>query len=180
MGKKVDISDLFDKKTEISKPKKNMSKAVIVFVILDFLAIICLFLIYGPIDYFRNLWITTAMKKMNHKYLARVLYSEKTIQHVLANNYVIESAEDTDISTINIGDNEDPGIYESIYEEQILKRDPEQPDYKIIDIEGINNYGLKYKGYLVVIYDPGGYGKVVGEFIQGLPLLKEKMELFYF
>ena len=36
MGKKVDISDLFDKKTEISKPKKNMSKAVIVFVILDF------------------------------------------------------------------------------------------------------------------------------------------------
>ena len=83
-------------------------------------------------------------------------------------------------STINIGDNEDPGIYESIYEEQILKRDPEQPDYKIIDIEGINNYGLKYKGYLVVIYDPGGYGKVVGEFIQGLPLLKEKMELFYF
>lgn len=159
MNEEIEILDIsedvgFSKSTSKVMKKKKKKNAIVVFAILDVLAITCLFLAYGPINHFRDLLVTTAMRTMSHKYLARTLYSEKTIQKVLANNYIAEFTESTDISAINIGANEDPGVYESIYEEQILKRDPNNPDYKIIDIKGTNSLGLKYKGYLVVVYDP--------------------------
>lgn len=49
-----------------------------------------LFLFYGPWDGFRNFWITSAMTTMNHQYLATWLYSDETIQKVLANNQIVE------------------------------------------------------------------------------------------
>ena len=54
--------------------------------ILDVLAVIFLFFAYGPISYFRELLITTAMTTKDHKYLARILYSEKTIAKVTKKN----------------------------------------------------------------------------------------------
>ena len=117
-------------------------------IILDILALGVIFLAYGPISYFRNLLVTTAMTTMSHHYLARTIYTDKMISYTLSNNYVSEGKQNTNTSDIII-DNEDDGNYESIYEEQILKRDPDNDLYKVIPIDENG-----YKGYLVAIYDP--------------------------
>ena len=78
------------------------------------------------------------MTTMEHKYLAYILYDEETVDEVLANNRIIESGESTDTSAINTELAEDTGVYESVYEEQILKREEGQ-QYKILDIEGKNS-----------------------------------------
>ena len=49
-----------------------------------------LFLFYGPINSFKEFWISSAMTTMSHQYLATALYSDKTIQEVLQNNSIIE------------------------------------------------------------------------------------------
>ena len=87
------------------------------------MALICFFLAYGPYSYFRELLVTTAMTTMSHKYLAYILYSEETVKEILDKNKIVESGESTDTSAINTELAEDTGVYESIYEEQILKRD---------------------------------------------------------
>lgn len=146
----IEIDDI----EELEKPKKKVKKgAIITFIVLDFLAVLGLFFTYGPIDYFRNYWVTTAMRTQSHKYLARIFYSSDTIQEIMANNCVLEINDSTNVNDIVFGSNEDPGVYESIYEEQILKRDSNNNDYKIIDISG-TDHGMKYRGYLVAIYDP--------------------------
>ncbi len=128
--------------------EKKISKLNITFIILDILALGVIFLAYGPISYFRNLLVTTAMTTMSHHYLARTIYTDKMISYTLSNNYVSEGKQNTNTSDIII-DNEDDGNYESIYEEQILKRDPDNDLYKVIPIDENG-----YKGYLVAIYDP--------------------------
>ena len=129
------------------KEKKKKNKLVITCIVLDILALIGYFVTYGPWDYLRNLLVTTAMTTMSHHYLARTFYSDEMIRKVLANNYVEESGESTDTSQITFIEN-DSGIYESIYEEQILDRDKDDV-YKLIPISGNN-----YKGTLVAVYDP--------------------------
>lgn len=128
---------------------KKKKKTAIVLLILDVCIIICFFLAYGPFSYLRELYITTAVTTMTHKYLARTIYTEDMIQDVLDGNYVKESGESTDTSDIVIGDIDDSGEYDSVYDEQILTRDPEHPEYKLIPLKGSN-----YKGYMVAIYDP--------------------------
>ena len=66
-------------------------KYLITFIILDSLFLFSFtFLFYGPWSGFRNFWITTAMTTKNHRYLATLFYSDKTIQKVLNNNTVVE------------------------------------------------------------------------------------------
>ena len=117
-------------------------KKVVACIILDFLMITFLFLAYGPISYFRNLLITTAMTTKSHHYLAYTLYSKSTIEKVLKNNYVIEDKNNSDID-IEFDEEE----YIDEYDEQILKRDSNEL-YKIIPLSGSG-----YKGNMVVIYD---------------------------
>ena len=136
------------KKKDKSNKKKSSKGWVITFSILDVIAIVCLFLMYGPISYFRNLWVTSAMTTMSHKYLAYIFFNQNSINHILENNKVIESGSDGTTDGVDIA-GEDPGIYESIYEEQVLKRDPGNDLYKVIDVEGNG-----YKGHLLVVYDP--------------------------
>ena len=121
-------------------------KKVIILAILDIIAIFCLLLAYGPYSGFRDMFVTTAMDTKSHKYLAYILYSEEQIKDILSKNYLEESDETTDQGQINF-DNEDPHVYESIYEEQILKRDEGQL-YKIIEFDEKD-----YHVYLTVIYD---------------------------
>lgn len=121
-------------------------KKVIILAILDIIAIFCLLLAYGPYSGFRDMFVTTAMDTKSHKYLAYILYSEEQIKDILSKNYLEESDEITDQGQINF-DNEDPHVYESIYEEQILKRDEGQL-YKIIEFDEKD-----YHVYLTVIYD---------------------------
>jgi len=123
-----------------------MKKKVII--ILDILLIIFLFIIYGPISYFRVTLITTAMKTKDHKYLVRTFYSEETIAKVMSENYIEEISENTDTSAIKFEDLKETNNYESKYEEQILKKDVDNDLYKIVKVTGSN-----YVGYMVVVYD---------------------------
>ena len=134
------------------KPKRKMSKKkkIIIGVTSGFVCFLFTFyfLFYGPWDGFRNFWITTAMTTMNHRYLATCLYSEETIQKVLASNSVIEPDGSTNTSLIKFTKYKKTTIYKNEYEKQILDRDPDDL-YQVIDIEGKG-----YNGFLVAIYDP--------------------------
>lgn len=123
-----------------------MKRLTIILLILDIIAIFCLLLAYGPYSGFRDMFITTAMNTMNHKYLAYILYNDNQINEVLNNNFMEQPNDITNQDDINF-DNEDPHEYESIYEEQILKRDKDQL-YKIIEFDEKD-----YHVYLTVIYD---------------------------
>lgn len=121
---------------------------VVLFAILDLMAVSCLVLAYGPNKKFKTFLVTTAMSTMNHKYLARTLYSENTINEVLKENTIEELDETTDTSAITIGNYETKN-YESKYEEQILKKDKNNDLYKIIKFK---EDGCTY--YITVVYEP--------------------------
>lgn len=149
---------------------KKKKKTAIFLLIIDVCMIICFFLAYGPFSYLRELYITTAMTTMSHKYLARTIYTEDIINDVLDGNYVKETGESTNTKDIVIGDIDDSGEYDSIYDEQILTRDPAHPEYKLIPLKGSS-----YQGYMVAIYDPSRVELVmtnklgrVGQFLREL------------
>ena len=129
--------------------KRKIKKIIIVIIILIILGISTLaFLLYGPYPGFREWLITTAMTTMSHQYLATWFYDDETIQEVLSRNKVQEINEITDTNTIVV-DNTDRTEYANEYERQILEKDPNNDDYKIIEIKGKG-----YSGYMAVIYDP--------------------------
>lgn len=137
-------------KNEAKLIKNNKGiKSTILLIIIDFFAVACIFMVYGPFSWFKDTFITSAMKTMSHKYFAYVLYDQEIIDKTLSNNSVVETGATTDTTKIQTGYVEDPGVYESYYEEQILKRDNKDDIYKIVKLEG-----SKYKGYMVVVYDP--------------------------
>lgn len=124
-----------------------MKKSTVFLIIIDILGIAIYLLVYGPYKSFRDMFITTAMNTKSHTYLANVFYSENTIVNVLGSNYTQETGEETEVSQI-VFNTEDIGVYDSVYEEQILKKNPGNDDYKIIEF---NENG--YHVYLTVIYD---------------------------
>lgn len=127
--------------------KKIKTWLIVLLVVLDLGALTCLILAYGPNKKFKNFLITTSMSTMNHKYLAKTIYSEKTISKVLKMNRIVELNEETDTNAIKIGDYKTKN-YESVYEEEILKHN-EEDIYKIVT--------RKENGktiYITVIYDP--------------------------
>lgn len=123
---------------------KTITKILLVF---DILGIIGLFLVYGPITYFKDTLVTTAMTTMTHQYLAKVFYTDEMIEEVLQNNKVDDEGKSSDTSHIVFGDNNN-NIFDSVYEEEILSRE-EGAKYKIIPIKGNG-----YNGTLVAIYEP--------------------------
>ncbi len=135
----------------LKKSKWSLKRKVLVFGGSFMLLGICafLFLFYGPWVGFRNFWITSAMTTMNHQYLATWLYSDETIQKVLANNKVIEVSEDSDPDMIKIKKYTSKTIYKNEYEKDVLTKDPDNDLYKVINISGSS-----YQGFLVVVYDP--------------------------
>ena len=138
------------KKNKKDKAKKKSKKWVITFGILDVLAIVCIFLMYGPIAYFRNLWVTSAMTTMSHKYLAYIFFNQEQIDDIMSNNTIIEVEGETNQEDIKFEEEQPEEIvYSSPEEEQILTRDEGNDVYKVIDIEGDG-----YKGHMLVVYDP--------------------------
>lgn len=121
--------------------------SVKLFIIIDFIIIACFVFVYGPWEYAKTYWITTAMETGTHKYFANIFFSEETIKEVMENNSLEKLEDETDISDIVIGKEEQVDSYTSIYEKQILEHD-EDALYKLIT--------FKYKEfdcYLVAIYD---------------------------
>ena len=142
-----------NKRGQKRKHKKQVLKRIlIIFVILVVLGGSGFaFLLYGPYSGFRDWLITTAMTTMTHQYLATWFYDEATINAVLEKNKVQEIDEITDTNTVVINKTTDDNNvqYKNEYERAVLEKDPNNDDYKIINIEGKG-----YSGYLAVIYDP--------------------------
>ena len=70
---------------------KKTSKFSVFLIVIDVIAVVCFFVVYGPFSFFRDWFITTAMTTMTHKYFAYTLYSEDMIKETLDNNKIIES-----------------------------------------------------------------------------------------
>ncbi len=128
--------------------KRFKKKSTYFILFIDICVLICFFLAYGPIGYFRNLFVNTALKTMNHKYYAYVLYSEKTVKKIKDSNYFVKIDESTNTEDVVI-DTTEKEDYQSEYDKQILTRDKGNNDYKLINIK----VGSA-DGYLVAIYDP--------------------------
>ena len=138
------------KKTLFSKFLSFLSDIII-------LGTVCgLFLMYGPYNGFRDWYITTAMTTMNHQYLATWFYSDDTINDVLDRNKMVEIDAITDPSLITTTASTSTTTYANKYEEAVLEKDQEHPEYKIIPIKG-----KTYTGYLAVIYDPSSVQTLV-------------------
>lgn len=131
-----------------NKKKNKISKLTILFIILDLLAIGGFVMMYGPWDGVRNFYVTTAMKTKDHQYLAKIFYSDKTIDDIVNSNYFIEIKEKVKLDDVVI-DTSPKSSYKNKEDEEILTRDGNNEDYKIINLKvGIS------KAYLVAIYKP--------------------------
>lgn len=139
---------------KVNKTKRKISLNVKrIFLLLFSIGIIGLscgmFLLYGPYSKIRNTLITTAMTTMSHQYLAQWFFTDEYINEVLANNYVLESNEDTNPDLIKIDEFEDNDKYASKYEKDIFEGVDENTIYKKIEVKGTG-----YNGYIVAIYKP--------------------------
>ncbi len=126
----------------------------------DLAALICFFTVYGPLDSFRNWYVTTALSTGSHKYLAYIFYSPQQLEAIMAENQVIASGDVTDQDAIVIN-TDIPESFENEYERQILERDHGQ-EYKIFEISGKG-----YSGWVTVIYDPTRLNLTVSETDRG-------------
>ena len=70
------------KRDGIDKEKKRDNIFTIILSICDVIAVIVLFLLYGPYNGFRDFLVTTAMSTMRHQYLATTFYSDEYINKV--------------------------------------------------------------------------------------------------
>ncbi len=130
------------------KNKKKIYKTTILFIFLDLLAIAGFTLMYGPWGEFRNAFVSTAMNTMTHQYLAKIFYSDSTIEKIKNSNYFVEIDEEVKLDNITINTKE-KNKYKDSYEEELFTRTPGNDLYKVINLK----VGLT-KGYLVAIYDP--------------------------
>ena len=141
---------MFQKKKSFSSRKKSFRRRILV--VICFVYIIgfssFLFLFYGPINRFKEFWITSAMTTMNHQYLATWLYSDSYIQKVLEKNSIIEVNEISNPDEIHFR-KYTTTIYRNEFVKEILQKDSENDLYKVINISGQG-----YQGFLVAIYDP--------------------------
>ena len=143
---------------EFSLQRKKLNKILKLTSSLLYVSIFALasILLYGSNSSVRDFIIEKAMSTTNHQYLATWLFDEKTISNSLlelknATQVEINGSSKLEFDKINF----DQEIYTNIYEEQVLSRENEDDIYKIIEISGTTigaNY--KYRGYLVVVYDP--------------------------
>ena len=91
------------KKERVKDPdkiKKRDNIFTIILSICDVVAVVVLFLLYGPFNGFRDFLVTTAMSTMNHQYFATTFYSDEYINKVLARHSIKEPDGNTDISAI--------------------------------------------------------------------------------
>lgn len=136
------------------KRKKKKHRAPLhwftkVLIIVDVCAVICFGIAYGPLDFFRSWIVTTALTTDKHRYFAYILYSETTVKAIADANVTIESGDDSDSSKIVFTDPSTIVTYDSVYDEQILKKNEGNDLFKVIELKEDN-----YHGYVVAIYDP--------------------------
>ena len=146
---------------KVKKTKKVGKKKKVFIGVLSFFITLMLgglFLLYGPFPNFRNWLVTTAMTTMNHQYLAKMFYSNETIEKILEENKIIEPDSDTNLDIINTNSIRST-VYKDEYEKEILEHD-EGETYKMIEVSG-----KTYSGYLVAIYDPSKIKVVTSKYL---------------
>ena len=116
------------------KSKKKQLRLTILCIVLDLLAIGGFVMMYGPWKGVRNLYINTAMKTKDHKYFANIFYSQKTIDEVMASNYFVEIKEEVKLDDVII-DTAPKDKYDNEYDKEILNRDGNNNDYKVINLK---------------------------------------------
>lgn len=136
------------RKNKTKSKKRKIYKTTIFFIFVDICAVICFFIMYGPWNYVRNLYVTTAMQTMTHKYLAKIFYSDETIESIQNSNYFVTINEDVNLDDIVI-DTKEKTTYKDEYEKELLTREPGNDLYKVLEVQVGNA-----KGYLIAIYDP--------------------------
>lgn len=145
-----DISS--EKKTKKDKDKKKFKFRISFFTILVFLmdiGVICGLYIIN-MEEFKTFWVSSAMTTMNHRYLARMLYSEETVNKVMSENYIEQSTEEVNLDEISVNQGDlFSKRYTNKYDKEIFTKDPDNDVFKLIRINE-----SKYKGWLTVIYDP--------------------------
>ena len=137
------------KEKKLKDKKKKMPLYTKLLIAVDVIAVLGFFFMYGPIRVVRDFYVSSALTSMTHRYLAYVFYTPAQVKKIASENTVIESDEDSDTSAIKITEIKDDGVYESVYEEQILKKDPNNDLYKIIKVNE-----KTYTAYITVVYDP--------------------------
>ena len=130
------------------KKIKKLHLLVKLIIIVDIITALCFLFVYGPFEYAKVFWITTAMETGSHKYLANIFYSEETIKEVMNSNYIDAFTDETDTSSITIGQEEKITKYTSVYEKEILEHDKDAA-YKLIQFK-YNDFDC----HMVAIYDP--------------------------
>ena len=128
--------------------KKKIYKTTIFFILADIIALACFFVMYGPWDKVRNMYINTAMKTMHHQYFANIFYNDETIKKIMENNYFVSIQENANTDDVVINTKEKKK-YKDKYEEELFTRNNPNDLYKVINLK----IGTS-KGYLVAIYEP--------------------------
>lgn len=133
---------------KIKNKKNKIMKKTFLFIFLDICAFICFFIMYGPWDYVRNLYVTTAMNTMEHQWLAKIFYSDEKIEKIMNGNYFIAITENANTDDIII-DTKEKTSYKNEYEKELLTREPGNDLYKVIELKVGNS-----AAHLVAIYQP--------------------------
>ena len=133
---------------KIKKKKKRIMKKTILFIVLDLMAAICFFIMYGPFSYFRNLFVSTAMNTMDHQWLAKIFFSDEKIEKIMSGNYFVTIDEDANTDDIEINTKEKTK-YKDKYEKELLTREPGNDLYKVLELTVGGS-----KAHLIAIYDP--------------------------
>ncbi len=167
--------DLKDEKKNRANAKKERAILKKFFIFNFILGTVCfyigLIIVYGPSTKFRDWFITTAEMSMSHQYYARWFYDEPTIAFVMSQNTIEESKTPTDASLYTmdqVGESSSTGkiTYKNEYERQILERDTNHLDYKIIEFNNEKlSSGRTFDGYLAVIYDPSRVHSVTSKYL---------------
>ena len=136
---------------ELDKKNKKSKKGKIKTILSSLIIIgssLGLFLFYGPFNFFRDFWITSAMTTMTHQYLATWFYNDDVINKVLSKNHMVEVNDTTNPDLVNISDyNKNQTIYKNEYEKEILEHE-DGALYKVIDIKGASRVSIATTKYL--------------------------------
>lgn len=117
-----------------------------------------IFLLYGPVPYFRELWVNTAMETMNHQWLAGLLFDSQTIAAIRAKSSPKTPDENTDPSLV-AGKNGRPSSHVPADNATTLPASPADGEHILhgVGFIRLRNRSLKgdsFNGWLVKVYDP--------------------------
>ena len=127
-------------KKSMKKPLKIILEIIMTIIILLFIAFMIIF--HSPYTKLKELWVTTAMKTMNHQYLAYWFVSDEEIAEIMNNNKVLDPIESIDIDNIRIGTNNESA---SVGNPSIIHNNT---------IERIEIAEDGFRGNLLIVHDP--------------------------